>query len=1361
MNPIRCTIVMLALFMSLATFQITGCGSSGGGEGSGVTIGGVTISASEDSLPADGFSSLTLTIRMTDDTGSAVALGTKVTVTTTLGSFSQNGAQTLSISTPDSSGTVTVSLIASNEAGTAVITAEADGVTQRLNITFTPSVDDPGVTQAITLTANPTSITADGQSSTIITVTMTQADGSAVGKGATVELTTDRGTFGGTGGAKTITLTTEDTSGTVIASLISSTEAGVAVVTAISSDVTQLLNVVFTSGTDFIVIDLQSDQTSLVADGVSSTAITVTLTQASGAAVPVGTNVTLTTNLGKFDMTGTQEVTLPTLDNSGTVKVSLIAGQTVGSDTITATAGSVTQTMTITFTGVTDNYVINMTSAASELPADGSSSTAVTVAMTLTTGAPVEVGTVVSLTTSHGSFNTNGDKTILVATADATGVVVVSIIAGVTPAIASIVAEIPNAVTQRLTIKFLPSGNFGKAVGEAFGLAAEYHNITGLTHIGLIDSITAYAANIFGTAVQDNLSIRFKTNATGGSIVEEVVATDQGSASAQLVTIPNPPPQQGFVSVTAETEGDTTTRVTALAVAPPPNQHIMYAGTNGGGVYKSVNGGGSWESFSGSPLNSRHGQNFIDPYVKGHSGITIDPDNPNVVYVGTGYSGRGNIYRSLDGGLNWNSANSEEWLGLDTFFSWGGDANGLQLKDYWGGDVAVLTVLADGDENSSTDYPYVWAGTEGRGFIYASDGTLFRTSGQLLESGPTPGENNTGNGFMSTPVFGLNALSETWTAVAFRIPAGYTTPVQNAVPYGNGAITGITTSPDTVFEQWVALYQVSISDVTSGGVGSGTLSAVSVVQPNATSESFFIACVQVDDPNTSEIEPTLFSVTSSIAGDYPLARIGTYNQENVSFTINEGIVPFAVGDWFRFSASGLWQVTGSESGVQDNFAYTDVNYTSDTGVVGFLIVSGTDPYGDNDTWTFFTTGPQFLWRVTGSQSGLQENLALNDRSYTSDNLEVSFQINSGDIRFEPGDTFTFQVSISTLNHGRTVWDIVKVPDTHGPTAILYAGTDQGLFKSRNGGVIWSEMGNFVGDSIGDVALHPSANGNEDDILYVGTHQAGVWVSTDSGQTWVAQNDGIDDLESSGACRIRDILVDTANRRLYAIGLVGPPDAGDGKVYMRDLNENGTLTDSPWVEAKSELPDPMWPPHVLAADNPRNTTQIFMGTEGINLYTATEGILTGEPVWKESKTGIDNTIMARIPILFSGAPDLRVDLSVVGCNPYVWKFDCYFEDVNGNPPIVGSTFTATYIPRVGSSVLLRSVEYGDWLTYWGTFRDRGQTITNKPFTFRVVPVNISDRVEIIATTPGSDEAPGGNGTRHSLTFTYGGEICEEY
>ena len=85
-----------------------------------------------------------------------------------------------------------------------------------------------------------------------------------------------------------------------------------------------------------------------------------------------------------------------------------------------------------------------------------------------------------------------------------------------------------------------------------------------------------------------------------------------------------------------------------IVTVHPTNNDIIYAGFSGGGVFKTTNGGATW-----NPI-------FDDQVFLAIGEITLDPIDPNIVYVGTGdvningytFLGDG-LYRSMDGGDTW------------------------------------------------------------------------------------------------------------------------------------------------------------------------------------------------------------------------------------------------------------------------------------------------------------------------------------------------------------------------------------------------------------------------------------------------------------------------------------------------------------------------------------------------------------------------------------------------------------------------------------------------------------------------------------------------------------------------------------
>ena len=95
-------------------------------------------------------------------------------------------------------------------------------------------------------------------------------------------------------------------------------------------------------------------------------------------------------------------------------------------------------------------------------------------------------------------------------------------------------------------------------------------------------------------------------------------------------------------------------------VIHPDNDQIIYLGYSRGGVYKTVDGGANWESI------------FNEFTYLSISHIELDPNNANNVYIGTGdenisgYPEIGNgIYKSDDAGLTWTNMglNDESIIG--------------------------------------------------------------------------------------------------------------------------------------------------------------------------------------------------------------------------------------------------------------------------------------------------------------------------------------------------------------------------------------------------------------------------------------------------------------------------------------------------------------------------------------------------------------------------------------------------------------------------------------------------------------------------------------------------------------------------
>jgi photosystem II stability/assembly factor-like uncharacterized protein len=146
-------------------------------------------------------------------------------------------------------------------------------------------------------------------------------------------------------------------------------------------------------------------------------------------------------------------------------------------------------------------------------------------------------------------------------------------------------------------------------------------------------------------------------------------------------------------------------RVWALAV-DPGNTAVVYAGTDGGGVWKTTNGGAAW-----TPLTDQQAS-------LGISSLALDPSNSATIYAGTGGSAAyaAGILKSTDAGDTWTQI------------------TGPFVPPDFNATISAIAV-------NSSDDQIVLAGAQGLGVYRSTDGGTTWTSvptstnnyGQVLE----------------------------------------------------------------------------------------------------------------------------------------------------------------------------------------------------------------------------------------------------------------------------------------------------------------------------------------------------------------------------------------------------------------------------------------------------------------------------------------------------------------------------------------------------------------------------------------------------------------------------------------------------
>lgn len=91
------------------------------------------------------------------------------------------------------------------------------------------------------------------------------------------------------------------------------------------------------------------------------------------------------------------------------------------------------------------------------------------------------------------------------------------------------------------------------------------------------------------------------------------------------------------------------------------------------------------------------------------------------------------------------------------------------------------------------------------------------------------------------------------------------------------------------------------------------------------------------------------------------------------------------------------------------------------------------------------------------------------------------------------------VTFPGMTQGR-VWSIVVDPNSAGT---LLAGTDNGVYRSTDGGTAWVQEG-LTGVRVWTLAFQPGFPG----VVFAGTDGQGVWASSNDGVTWTASTTGL-------------------------------------------------------------------------------------------------------------------------------------------------------------------------------------------------------------------------------------------------------------
>lgn len=565
-------------------------------------------------------------------------------------------------------------------------------------------------------------------------------------------------------------------------------------------------------------------------------------------------------------------------------------------------------------------------------------------------------------------------------------------------------------------------------------------------------------------------------------------------------------------------------RITALAMPrkgalESVNRIVIYAGTASGGVWKSVNGGIAW-----FPI-------FDEMDVQSIGAVAVDPQNPSVVYVGTGEgnprnshnSGKG-IYKSMNGGKTWKCIGLEATKTIHRIV--------INPKN-----PAQLWVAAMGS---------VWGGNKERGVYKSEDGGS--TWKQVLYVNLTTGCAE----LVIDPMNPLKLYAAMWdyerkpwtfrsggkgSGLYISLDGGNTwnrSAEKSGLPKGELGRIGLAVAaskPDRVY----AVVESSETAVYRSDDGGLYWSKVST-EANAGNRPFYYSEIYVDPSNENRVYSIWSQITRSEDGGKHwdvLADWGHIHPDHHAFFVHPDDPKYIIngndgGLNISYDGGETWRY--AENIPVGQFYHVDVDNQEPYNVYGGL--------QDNGSWV----GPAYHWIEGGIKNSEWQEVLFGDGF---DVAPIPGKPGEGYAMSQGGNVYHYDLNKRRNTfikpqhpdglHLRYNWNAAMALDPFDANA-LYFGS-QFVHYSADQGISWriispdltsndpkkmeqAKSGGLTVDATGAeshctiLAISPSAS--DRNVIYVTTDDGRIHVTKDGGKTWTMVSMGISGIGANSA-----------------------------------------------------------------------------------------------------------------------------------------------------------------------------------------------------------------------------------------------------
>ncbi|WP_088340698.1 thrombospondin type 3 repeat-containing protein [Robiginitalea sediminis] len=516
-------------------------------------------------------------------------------------------------------------------------------------------------------------------------------------------------------------------------------------------------------------------------------------------------------------------------------------------------------------------------------------------------------------------------------------------------------------------------------------------------------------------------------------------------------------------------------RTNAIAV-DPNNPDIWYVGAPAGGIWKSTDAGASWT-------------NLFDDFPQiGVSGIAIDPNDSNTIYISTGDDDAADsysvgVFKSTDGGASW----APTGLNPDNT-----DISSLMNE-----------IIID-----PTNSNILWVATNTGLFKSIDAGVTWeqKQSGNIKDLKLKPGDPNTVYA-VTNSLFYKSTDGETFTRI-----------IDNDLPANSGRLVlGVSpANPEVVYILSAATFQNDFEfqglfkSTDSGEDFTRTLNNEDIMESN---QAWFDLALEVSPTNADELYMGCLNIWKSTDGGDSFSKLnewfindpaythadihtlkffnnklyactdgGLYVTEDGGQTFQDYSAGIAVGQFYRLSVSpqnpqimiGGLQDNGGQilGGTQwNNYHGGDgMDNVIDPGnasiVYGFIQFGGVLNISTDSGQTIGQVGAPFNDNGDRIQGNWITPLAIDGDGQVYAGYNAVYRLNGND----------WEQLSSALGQG-----IEDLEVSQNNNQILYAAEGDDLYRSTNGGQTFSSL-TFFGTVIADIAIHS----DNDDIVYVVT-----------------------------------------------------------------------------------------------------------------------------------------------------------------------------------------------------------------------------------------------------------------------------------